>query len=206
MKSRLRSVILIGLTVLGAAAAWLFVTRSTVPPRAEMMIETSAGMPRPADARTAADQVLLALKARNGAMLAELIDSDGVRLSPNAFVNVADDQVLSPDEVRVLWTTTTRRIWGHSEGSGNVIHLTSASYFSRYVLDHDYSDAKVGVNADTDRGTSSNNASKVYPGATRVEYFWQGNEPLNWSILRLVLLPVDGSWRLVGIIHDEWTP
>lgn len=206
MKSRLWSIILVGLAVLAVTAAWLFMTRSAVPPRAEMMTAESAIVPRPVDARTTADRVLVALKTNDGAMLAELVDSDGVRLSPSAFVDVAGDQVLSRAEVRVLWTTTARRIWGHAEGSGDAIDLTPAAYVSRYVLDHDFSNVKVSVNADTDRGTSTNNASKVYPGATRVEYFRQGNDPLDWSVLRLVLIPVDDGWRLVGIIHDEWTP
>jgi hypothetical protein len=170
------------------------------------MTAKSVVLPRPVDARATADRVLVALKAHDGAGLAELVDSHGVRLSPSAFVDVADDQVLSPNEVRVLWTTTDRRIWGHSEGTGDAIILTPAAYVSRHVLDHDFSDVKVSVNADTDRGTSTNNASEVYPGATRVEYFRQGNDPLDWSVLRLVLIPVDDGWRLLGIIHDEWTP
>lgn len=208
MKSRLWTIILVGLSVLAVMAAWLFMTRSAVSPRAEMMTAESAVVPRPVDVRATADRVLVALKTNDGAMLAELVDRHGVRLSPSAFVDVADDQVLSPAEVRVLWTTTTRRIWGHSEGSGDAIDLTPAAYVSRHVLDHDFSDVKVkvSVNADTDRGTSTNNASQVYPGATRVEYFRQGNDPLDWSVLRLVLIPVDGGWRLVGIIHDKWAP
>ncbi len=206
MKSRLSKIILVGLLVLGVAAAWMFMTRSAVPPVAEMKTAESTVASRLLDVRATADRVVAALKTKDGAMLAELLDSQGVRLSPSAFVDVADDQVLSAAEVRVLWTTTGRRIWGHSGGSGDAIDLTPADYVSRHVLDHDYSDAKVSVNADTSLGTSANNASEVYPGATRVEYFREGNDPLDWSMLRLVLMPAGDGWRLVGIIHDEWTP
>jgi hypothetical protein len=62
------------------------------------------------------------------------------------------------------------------------------------------------VNGDTSRGTTVDNAASVYPGATRIEYFREGADATDWSALRLVLVPVGGDWRLVGIIHDEWTP
>jgi hypothetical protein len=205
MKSRLSRIILLGLLALGVAVIWLM-TRSAVPPVAEVKTAESPVVAQLLDARATADRALTALKTKDGAVLAELVDSRGLRLSPSAFVDVAADQVLPPAEVRVLWTTEARRIWGHSGGSGDPIELTPAAYISRHVLDHDFLNAKVSVNADTDRGTSTNNASEVYPGATRVEYFREGNGPLDWSLLRLILMPVDDGWRLVGIIHDEWTP
>lgn len=206
MKSRLSKIILIGMLLLAMAAAWMLLTRSAVPPVSDTKTAENTVVPQPLGARATADRVLAALKMKDGAMLAELVDRDGVRLSPSSFVDVADDQVLSPAEVRDLWSTTARRIWGHAGGSGDAIELTPAAYVARYVLDHDYSDAKVSVNADTDRGTSANNAAEVYRGASRVEYFRQGNGPHDWSVLRLVLMPVGDGWRLVGIIHDEWTP
>ena len=93
MKSRLWTIIVLALSALAVAGAWLFVTQSAAPPQPDMTTAESTVVPRLADARATADQVLAALKANNGAALAQLVDQDGVRLSPSAFVDVADDQI-----------------------------------------------------------------------------------------------------------------
>lgn len=158
------------------------------------------------DARATADRALAALRARDGAALAALVHPDGVRLSPSGFVDIEGDQRLTPAEVAALWNDPNVRLWGHAEGSGDPIDLAPAAYAARYILDNDYATATVSENGDTARGTTVDNAAQVYPGATRIEYFRQGAEPMDWSALRLVLQPVAGEWRLVGIIHDEWAP
>jgi len=42
-----------------------------------------------------------------------------------------------------------------------------------------------------------------------VEFYRAPQDPqyggMDWQSLRLVLLPDGDSWRLVGVIHDEWT-
>jgi hypothetical protein len=158
------------------------------------------------EARATADRALAALQARDGLALAAIVHPDGVRMSPSAFVDIDADQRLLPDEVATLWAEKTSRVWGVAEASGEPIDLTPAAYFDRHVLDHSYDAADVTVNGDTSRGTTVDNAASVYPGAVRVEYFRPGADATDWSALRLVLLPVNGKWWLVGIIHDEWTP
>lgn len=206
MKLRQGTVMLVSLAALAAVGVWLFMASAAEAPSAVQPTAVPAAAPPQADARATADRVLAALKAKDGPALAAWVDDRGVRLSPSAFVDVAADQVLSPAEVRVMWTDGASRLWGYVEASGDPIDLTPAAYAARYILDHDYATAKVSVNGDTNRGTTTDNAAKVYPGATRVEYFRQGSNPLDWSALRLVLVPAGGGWRLIGIIHDEWTP
>ncbi|MDD5470267.1 MAG: hypothetical protein PHO92_05750, partial [Candidatus Peribacteraceae bacterium] len=59
------------------------------------------------------------------------------------------------------------------------------------------------------RGNVLDNARDVYPGAQIVEYHFPGFDPqyegMDWSSLRLVLEKFNSEWRLVGLIHDEWT-
>jgi len=156
--------------------------------------------------RATADRALVALRAHDGPALALIVHPDGVRFSPSAFVDSDADLRLSPKEVAALWTEKTSRVWGVAEASGEPIDLTAAAYVDRYVLDHDYIAAEISVNGNTSRGTTVDNAASVYPGGVRVEYFRTGTDATDWSALRLVLLPDDGKWWLVGIIHDEWTP
>jgi hypothetical protein len=53
------------------------------------------------------------------------------------------------------------------------------------------------------------NQFEVYEKAIIVEYYFSGIEPqyegLDWQSLRLVFQENEGSWCLVGIIHNQWT-
>lgn len=209
MKFRQWTIMLVGLAALVALAVMavsMFMASTTEPPAALPPTAGRAAAPPQADAHATADRVLAVLKVKDGPALAALVDDRGVRLTPSAFVDVAADQVLSPAEVRAFWTDRASRVWGYIEASGDPIDLTPAAYAARYILDHDYANATVSVNGNTDRGTTTDNTATAYPGATRVEYFRQGSDPLDWSALRLVLAPAGNGWRLIGIIHDEWTP
>ena len=60
-------------------------------------------------------------------------------------------------------------------------------------------------------GSIIDNAQEVYPGATVVEYHFDGFDEqyagMDWRSLRLVMhQDVDGDYELVGVIHDEWAP
>ena len=200
MTSR-RGLLLLGAVVLLVAGLWAF-GRGGEAPAPVVTVERVV----PVDARATADRVLAALKAKDGPALAALVHPDGVRMSPSAFVDIDADQRLSPAEITVFWHDPKPRLWGHAEGSGDPIELAPAGYAERYIVDHDYAGVAVGVNGATARGTTVDNAASVYPGATRIEYFRQGAEPMDWSALRLVLAPVGNDWRLVGIIHDAWAP
>ena len=34
---------------------------------------------------------------------------------------------------------------------------------------------------------------------------WTGLRGLDWCSLKLVFTPLEGQWRLVGLIHSQWT-
>jgi hypothetical protein len=198
----------LGLLVV-AFGVWLLVFNrgpAAAPGPGPVSAPVAVAAAQASEPRATADRVVAAIRAHDGAALAALVHPDGVRLSPSAFVDIEADQRLSPSAVAALWTDATPQVWGVAEASGDPIELTPAAYVGRYILDHDYANATVSVNGDTSRGTTVDNAASVYPGATRIEYFREGADATDWSALRLVLVPVGGDWRLVGIIHDEWTP
>jgi hypothetical protein len=164
-----------------------------------------------ATVRETADDVVAAFQARDGARLAAFVHPvKGVRFSPSAYVDVNQDRVFPRDRIAGFWTDTTTYPWGYADGSGNPIELTPAAYANRYILDRDFSRApSVNIDADRAAGTTRNNAGEVYPAATRVEYYIEPSGGTggghDWAALRLVFEDVDGSWRLVGVIRDEWS-
>lgn len=160
----------------------------------------------------AANEVVEAFARRDGERLAgRAHPHKGVRFSPYAYVDVEQDRVFLPAQLRRFWDDATVYVWGDADGSGEPIALTSAQYVERFVLDRDYRAAgRVGVNADQPRGNTVDNAAQAYPQGTRVEYYVEpapggGAAAFDWSALRLVFEQVDGRWRLVGVIHDQWT-
>jgi hypothetical protein len=166
----------------------------------------------PQDVVETAKQVVAAMKARNGAGLAEFVHRGrGVRFSPYAFVDVSSDRVLSHSDVRRLWEDGSVYSWGHADGTGDPIMLTPAGYVERFVMDRDFTAAtSVTVNDYQVRGTTTSNAAAVYPNGTSVEFFLEplegpGDPAFEWRALRLVFENQAGSWQLIAVIHDEWT-
>lgn len=160
-----------------------------------------------------ASEIIMALKDRSMAELAGLIHPDrGVRFSPYTFVQAGpgEDLVFDAAQVRGLMTDPTVYHWGAYDGSGDPIDLSFEEYYDRFVYDVDFSRPDV-VGFDEEVGWSSmiNNIADVYPQAVTVEYHFEGFDPqyagLDWRSLRLVLEEQDGTWYLVGIVHDEWT-
>jgi hypothetical protein len=165
------------------------------------------------DVAAAATKVLDAFENKDGGQLGSLVHPDkGVRFSPSAYVDLEADRVLSHAEVGGLWRDPRRYVWGYADGSGDAIQMTPGEYMGRYVLARDFRQTgSISVNDDQAHGNTANNAAKVYPGASRVEYYVQAtpHDPasaFDWAALRLVFEQVDGVWFLVGVIHDQWSP
>jgi hypothetical protein len=155
---------------------------------------------------------LEALQTRNGNQLASLVHPEkGVRFSPSAYVDIEADLVFSPEQVKRFWIDRSTYMWGYAEGSGDPINLTPAQYLHKYVLSRDFHNpSSINVNDDQASGNTKNNAATVYPNGTRVEYYIQSSvrnavEQHDWAALRLVFERIDGSWLLVGVIHDQWS-
>jgi hypothetical protein len=162
------------------------------------------------------------LEARSTALLAAIRDRDvaaiarfihptkGVRLSPYAFVEMEDDQVLTASELVTAWHSDVSRLWGVEDGTGDPLTMTCADYFARFVYDADFMQAEqIAVGSTIGRGNTIDNSGAVYPAGTVVEYHFSGFDPkyegLDWKSLRLVFEEFEGELYVVGIIHDGWT-
>lgn len=159
----------------------------------------------------AGDAVLEALKRGDIQVLAALIDTErGVTFTPYSTVDPRSDLTFLPDQFTEAGINGTRYVWGATQGKGDPIELTLPEYLKRYVYNAEYTRAPViGVDHVFSSGNSLENVAEAYPDARFLEYYFPGVDPSNngfdWCALKLVFLPRDEGYRLVGIIHSEWT-
>ncbi len=157
-----------------------------------------------------ANQAVLALKNRDMPAVAALVHPiSGLRFTPYAYVQPSD-LVFPTDQLPGLFEDPTAYHWGAYDGTGEPIDLTFAQYYEDFVYDQDYAQAEeVGYNERLGTGNSIDNSQEFYSGAFVVEYYFSGFDPqyagMDWRSLRLVFQQHEGTWYLVGIIHDEWT-
>jgi len=136
--------------------------------------------------------------------------TEGVRFSPYGNVNVSSDQVFTAAQVAGLMTDAQEYPWGSYDGSGEPINLNFADYFEKFVYDKDYKNPHmIGNNVVIGQGNSMININSAYPDGLFAEFHFTGVDPqyggIDWSSLRLVFEEDNGTWYLVGIIHDQWT-
>jgi hypothetical protein len=133
----------------------------------------------------------------------------GVRFSPYTYVETSH-QVFMPAELPGLVGSEQIHLWGSYDGTGDPIELTFDEYFDRFVYSADFANAEA-MAVDEELGHSSmiNNIADFYPGSAFVEYHFSGFDEayggMDWVSLRLVFIQEEGTWYLVGIVHDQWT-
>ena len=163
------------------------------------------------DLQGAGDKTLELLQAGDYAGLTHLVHPEkGLRFSPYAFIDEANDLVFDQEAVKGLGEDKEMYTWGSYDGSGEPIELTYADYYAKFVMSHDFLTAdQVAANEVHVWGNTTINIKEVYPDAEFVEYSFAGFDPqyegIDWEALRLIFEQVDGRWYLVGISHDQWT-
>lgn len=159
----------------------------------------------------AGDRVLEALKERDYAGLAELVHPDlGVRFTPYSTVDPDSDLTLTAQQVRQAGSDKNKYTWGTIHGSGAPIRLTIGQYLDDYVFNEDYTTAPlIGADYVIASGNALENVDDAYPDGRFVEYYFPGVEPqyegIDWCALKLVFQDYQGGYRLVGVIHSQWT-
>jgi len=156
-----------------------------------------------------AKQVINALAAQDMETVADFVHPhQGVRFSPYTFVT-EEHQVFMGEELPGLLASEEVVLWGQYDGSGEPIELTFEEYYEEFVYSSDFANAdQVAVNERIGQGNTINNIQEFYPESSFVEYHIPGTEEfggMDWESLRLVFVQEDGTWMLVGIVHDEWT-
>lgn len=134
----------------------------------------------------------------------------GVRFTPYGYIDLSSDLVFTAASIPSILADTTVYTWGAYDGTGDPITLTTSDYFDAFVYDEDYLNPHmIGVNNILSSGNSIINVSTVHPTASFVEFHFTGFDPqyggLDWTSLILVFENVAGSWKLTGLIHNQWT-
>lgn len=156
-------------------------------------------------------EVLELIKDKNYEELADHIHPEkGVRFSPYFFVDPANHQVLTPQQVEDLSQNSALINWGTFDGTGDTISLNFNDYYDRFIFDHDYTSAPLtGINIPVGVGNIMDNVSIEYPDGEFMEYHFTGFDPqyegMDWRSLRLVFEESNGTLYLVAIVHGEWT-
>lgn len=159
-----------------------------------------------------ASAVLNALKFHDMVTFSLYADPEkGVRFSPYGHINAETDIIFSADEIKSIYNNESEIInWGVYDGSGLPIDLTFKEYYEKFIFDHDYLTAEqTAIDEIIGTGNTINNIKEVYPDGKFIEYYFSGFDPqyegMDWASLRLVFEKFEDEWKLVGVIHDQWT-
>ena len=156
--------------------------------------------------------VINLLKNKDMVNLAQYIHPErGVRFTPYSYIETSTNLVFKAEEIAALMENTQIYNWGEYDGSGEPIDVTFSDYYNKFVYDVDFAEPNLIGNSTvvSTSGNMVNNISQAYPTESFVEFHFSGFDAqyagLDWKSLRLVFEDVDGTWYLVGIIHDQWT-
>ena len=157
-----------------------------------------------------ASAIITALANEDFTTVSSYVGSNGIRFSPYQYVDTANDQVFTAQDMAGFLALSTQYLWGSYDGSGDPIQLTTSDYFDKFVYDEDFQNApNIGQNTVLSFGNAINNITTVYPGSSFVEFYFPGFDPqysgMDWRSLTLVLQYNGSQWELLGIVHGQWT-
>lgn len=155
--------------------------------------------------------VLKSLKVGDNQVFARYIHPElGVRFSPYANVDTANNIRLRTPEFLAVVKSNEKLNWGNYDGSGEPISLPIGDYFKKFVYNADFlHPEKFSVNKVAKKGNIPSNIEQVYSNCKYVESYFSGfdkkYEGMDWCALRLVFKEYKGTLYLVGVIHAQWT-
>jgi len=157
-------------------------------------LETSAnydekGVLKPGYAKKAiketADKLINALSVKESGCISDFVHPvKGLRFTPYTYVSQEHDVVFNVKEVINFFKDQEHYLWGHYDGTGDKISLTPGEYYDKFIYTQDFVNAeKVGYNKIFSFGNMLENQFEVY----------------------LVFEEYENSWKLVGLINNQWT-
>lgn len=158
-----------------------------------------------------ADKLIDAISAKDAETISDLIHPvKGVRFTPYTYVSLESDVVFNKEEIKKFFKDKELYLWGYYDGIGDEIKLTPSEYYEKFIYSEDFVNAeKIGYNEVLSSGNMLENQFEVYENAIIVEYYFSGFNSdfagMDWRSLRLVFEQYEDSWKLVGIINNQWT-
>lgn len=163
----------------------------------------------PASIEEVAEQTLQVLAERNMSELSSIVHSEkGLTFSPYVYTE-ENAQRFQKNEISNLLDLTEKFVWGNYDGSGSPIELTVRDYWDQFVkADQLLEYEEKNINEIKYRGNTRNNIEEAFPNSFWVEFYDKGSEEnyfMDWQSLNLVFQQEDGEWKLIAIVHDQWT-
>jgi hypothetical protein len=158
-----------------------------------------------------ADKLIQAISEKDTEIIGEFTHPvKGVRFTPYTYVSLEQDRVFSKEKVENFFKDQNIYLWGYYDGIGDEISLTPSEYYEDFIYSQDFKNAeKVGYNEVLSSGNMMENQFEVYENPIIVEYYFSGFDEkyagIDWKSLRLVFEQYQNDWKLVGIIHNQWT-
>lgn len=160
--------------------------------------------------KTSSD-VIDALKNKDAETISEYVHpAKGVRFTPYTTVSTEKDVVINKEDMKSFFVDEKIYVWGIYDGIGDEIKLTPSQYYEKFIYSYDFVNAdEIGYNEVLSTGNMIENQFEVYKNSIVVEYYVPEIDPqyqgIDWQSLRLVFEEYEGSWKLVGVIHNQWT-
>lgn len=136
--------------------------------------------------------------------------TQGVIFTPYSTVDLQANLCFLPSQIAGLAQDSQNYVWGISDGKGDPLTMTMSKYFARYVYNADYTQAPIlGIDRVIGSGNALENVSEVFPEARFVEFYFPSLAPehngFDWCGLKLVFSVYEGEYKLIAVIHSEWT-
>lgn len=134
----------------------------------------------------------------------------GVRFTPYTHISLQEDLVFTQKDMKYFFEDQEEYLWGYYDGIGTEILLSPSQYYQEFIYSQNFIEAEqVGYNKVISSGNMLENQFEIYEKAIVVEYYFSGFNPdfagLDWRSLRLVFQEYNGTWKLVGVINNQWT-
>lgn len=154
---------------------------------------------------------LRTIQSRDFKKLASYVDgTQGLTFTSFSTVDREVDLNFTADQVAGFAQETEKYNWGVNPETREALNMTPEQYFAAYMYGVDYTQAsQIGVDKINIVGNALENVTEAYPGCRFVEFTFpglgSGAQRQEWSSLKLVFTLSQNQWKLVGLIHSQWT-
>jgi len=176
---------------------------------------TEEGIIKPESAKKIIEEtakiLINAISNKNFQTISEFVHPvKGVRFTPYTHVSADKDVVFEQEKMKIFLDDEALYQWGYYDGKGDEISLTPSQYYEKFIYTADFINAEdIGYNEILSSGNMTENQYEVYENSIVVEFYFSGFNSdyggADWQSLRLVFEQYESKWKLVGVIHNQWT-
>ncbi|MDD4511325.1 MAG: hypothetical protein PHY23_10535 [Oscillospiraceae bacterium] len=174
-------------------------------------VTLQANLPRGTTVVKLACEAVERMKQKDYKGLSDLIHPEkGVLFAPYSTVDPEVNLTFQAKDIAEMAGNHEKYIWGMLDGKGTPIEMTMEEYFKAFVFNVDYTTApEIGVNQILNTGNSLENVLQVYQDGTTIEFHIPSvhseMEGMDWCSLKLVFEPYGNTYKIVAMVHSQWT-